>query len=333
MRLTTACAAAALALLVPAASRPGSPEKPADGLVLAVGGGHLKVAFCAEDVVRVAFARDPAFFDRPSLAAGVRRCEPVPVGRADAAGHATLSTSKLKVRVDLGTGDVAFLDAAGEPILVERKGGRTLVAAEVQGEKTYHVRQEWRENADEALYGLGENQLGLLDIKGYDLDLWQHNGTVVVPVPGLEPRLRHPVGQHLLHALRRSARVGADSRRAPLRRDRQAAAASPARTTRGANFEHLVGERVDRDHRHRAFEQGEEAEPAHPPGLPEGPASVRWEGEVEAEATGDHIFQTFSNGGIKLWVDDTLVIDHWRQGWLPWKDVAQGAARPSAATR
>jgi hypothetical protein len=45
---------------------------PADGLLLPVGDGHLKVAFCADDVVRVAFARDTAFFDRPSLAAGVR---------------------------------------------------------------------------------------------------------------------------------------------------------------------------------------------------------------------------------------------------------------------
>jgi alpha-D-xyloside xylohydrolase len=50
---------------------------------------------------------------------------------------------------------------------------------------------------------------------------------------------------------------------------------------------------------------------------------VRWAGEVEPEVTGDYTFQTFSNSGIKLWVDDRLVIDHWRQGWLPWKDVAK----------
>ena len=51
----------------------------------------------------------------------------------------------------------------------------------VMGENTQHVRQEWLPQADEALYGLGENQLGLLNLKGYDLDLWQHNGTLVVP--------------------------------------------------------------------------------------------------------------------------------------------------------
>ena len=45
---------------------------------LPVDGGHLKVAFCADDVVRVAFARDASFFDRSSLAAGVRRCDARP---------------------------------------------------------------------------------------------------------------------------------------------------------------------------------------------------------------------------------------------------------------
>jgi len=51
------------------------------------------------------------------------------------------------------------------------------MARTVQGEDTQHVRQEWLPQADEALYGLGENHLGLLNLKGYDLDLWQHNGT------------------------------------------------------------------------------------------------------------------------------------------------------------
>jgi len=41
--------------------------------------------------------------------------------------------------------------------------------------------QEWLPAADEALYGLGGNQMGLLNLKGYDLDLWQHNGTIVIP--------------------------------------------------------------------------------------------------------------------------------------------------------
>ena len=37
-------------------------------------GGRLKLEFCADDLVRVAFAKDAAFFTRPSLMAAPKRC-------------------------------------------------------------------------------------------------------------------------------------------------------------------------------------------------------------------------------------------------------------------
>ena len=36
---------------------------------------------------------------------------------------------------------------------------------------------------------------------------------------------------------------------------------------------------------------------------------------------------TFANDGIRLWIDGKLLIDNWRQGWLPWWDAAAPAAR------
>ena len=68
------------------------------------------------------------------------------------------------------------------PFWPKQPDGRTLTPAEVQDVQTFHVRQQWEPNADESLYGLGQRQIGILDIKGYDLDLWQHNTHVVVPL-------------------------------------------------------------------------------------------------------------------------------------------------------
>src|SRR5437763_11016646 len=48
-------------------------------------------------------------------------------------------------------------------------------------EATAHVRQQWRTYPEESLYGLGQTQFGAVDIKGLDLDLWQHNTSVAVP--------------------------------------------------------------------------------------------------------------------------------------------------------
>ena len=51
----------------------------------------------------------------------------------------------------------------------------------MQGEATYNVRQMWRAGPGESLYGLGQRQEGKLDLKGYDLDLWQRNTVVAIP--------------------------------------------------------------------------------------------------------------------------------------------------------
>ena len=50
---------------------------------------------------------------------------------------------------------------------------------------------------------------------------------------------------------------------------------------------------------------------------------MRWEGEVEPETTGEHLFRLWSTSDAKLWIDGRLVTDHWRQSWLPWYDLAR----------
>jgi hypothetical protein len=42
-----------------------------------------------------------------------------------------------------------------------------------------------------------------------------------------------------------------------------------------------------------------------------GPWSARWTGFIEAPATGEFTLHTFSNDGIRLWIDGKQVIDNW----------------------
>jgi len=151
---------------------------------LDVGGGQLKLEVCADDVVRVMFATDPAFFQRQSLAAAPKRCDTAaPWELTETPGQRTLRTARVELHVDTSSGQISFFDRAGNPIVSEKQaGGRTLEPVTVQGEATSHVRQEWEPNDGEALYGLGNYQLGLLDIKGYDLELSQYNTNAVVPL-------------------------------------------------------------------------------------------------------------------------------------------------------
>ena len=298
-------------------------EKSDDGILVRVGDSFLKLEVCSADVIRVAFAKDRAFFARKSLVAAPRRCESTKWSVTNSPREAVLTTTKLKVKVDLTTGSLGFFDSAGQPIVIEKQNGKTLTPVEVQGEKTFHARQVWQANADEALYGLGQHQFGLMDIKGYDLDLWQRNTVVAVPF------LVSSRGYGILWDNTSWTRFGdlRDFEFIPSQNLFDASSKMGGLTGSyysGANFDKQVATRTDaridistpdrKEYPHTRI---------HPDLPPTGDISIRWQGEVEAPVSGDYLFQTYSNSGVKFWLNDNLLINHWRQGWLPWKDMAK----------
>ena len=313
------------ALLLLAAALPSfaaAPEKQTDGIIVAVSGGVVKIAVRTDDVVRVAFARDRAFFDRKSLSV-VPETNPLPAWTLNSNSlQATITTAKISIRVDLNSGAVSFFDLSGKSILAEVKDSRAMTPADVQGEQTFHVRQQWQANADESLYGLGENQLGLVDIKGYDLDLWQHNGTVAIPF------LVSSRGYGVLWDNTSYTRFGDLRPFAPIPASQLLdASGKPGGLTgsyyAGAHFDRQVARRTDSSIEINISDGTPNPNRIIHPDLPDGDVSIRWEGQLAPVITGDYLFQAFSNNGIKLWIDNKLVIDHWRQNWLPWKDLAR----------
>lgn len=275
-------------------------EKLNDGIVVPVRDSFLKVEVCTDSVIHITFSKDRSFAARQTLAAAPRQCEAVPWKFTGGDAEAFLTTTKLKIKVDLTTGRLSFLDRNGLPVAVEAKNGRTLTPAEIQGDKTFNVRQVWQANAGEALYGLGQHQLGLMNIKGFDLDLWQRNTTVVVPF------LVSSRGYGILWDNTSWTRFG-DLREfefIPVDRLFDANGNAGGLTGSyyaGTNFDRLVGARTDaridittpdrKDHPHTRI---------HPNLPPAGDVSVRWEGSVEPALSGEYLFQTYSNSGIKL---------------------------------
>lgn len=141
--------------------------------------GKLQLEICAPHVVRVMVSPNPSFFARSTLATDVKECDTATRWSLTEEGTLrTLSTKALQVTVD-DRGRVAFFDAAGSPILSE--GVRAMTPGEVQGESVLTVQQTWNAQDQESLYGLGQHQYNLLDIKGYPIDLVQYNTQIVVP--------------------------------------------------------------------------------------------------------------------------------------------------------
>ena len=281
------------------------PEKLSDGMVVPLNDGTmLRIQVYADNVVRVAVAKDRAFFTRSTPATEVRRQEKTHWQLDTQKNVATLSTAKLQVHVNLVTGAVSFFDTAGKPVLAEKSGSRALTSAEVQGESTFHVCQQWEPNADESLYGLGQRQIGILDIKGWDLDLWQHNTHVVVPF------LVSSRGYGVLWDNLSFTRFGDLRQFMPIPADCLVDISNqPGGLTTGT-FTDANADELQNPHSTNvvAFEGGRR--------VPRLRAWHRWEGELVAPATGDYQFKTYSNGRIRMWLDGKLVVDHWRQNWL-----------------
>jgi alpha-D-xyloside xylohydrolase len=253
------------------------------GLSLSAGCGTLKIEVCADNVIRVACAKSATFFTRASLTTAAKQCVPTSFTTTTAGNLTKLATAKLTVQVDTTTGQVTFLDPTGQTILVENTaGGRTLTAATVQGEATTSVRQEWASNADESLYGLGQHQHGLIDIKGTDLDLHQYNTEVFIPY------LVSSRGYGILWDNTSFTRFGDLTDSVPL----PGTTGLYATSGDAGNVSPATGNTKD------------------------------WSGTVTPTVTGDYTFRTYSSGTVQLTVNSQMVINHWRQNWLPNEDIA-----------
>src|SRR6478609_10364 len=95
------------------AGGPARPPSASGPPTFDVAGGRLRVEVCADDLVRVAFAKEDAFFARPSLMAAPKRCTASAWKLTTTDKTATIATPKLRVDVDRVTGAVSFRDAAG----------------------------------------------------------------------------------------------------------------------------------------------------------------------------------------------------------------------------
>ena len=295
-------------------------ERTNEGVLLPVGSGWLQVTVRSESIMRVAYALDRAEFAAGSLAVLPEAAGAAPVQWkvAETAGEVVVATGRVSAHIDRASGAVAFLDARGTCLASETPGGRSLDPAPDAGPGEYHVRQRWLSVPGEAFYGLGQHQEGALNIKGRFLDLWQHNTAVAVPM------LVSSRGYGLYWDNPSYTRFGDLGSTEPIPPAWLADAAGDSGCLTGtyfsdAHFGHAVATRadasVDLEHRHKQQPTAED-DYIHS-GVKPGDASVRWEGSLTPRRGGDVVLQARYTGGLRVWINGRLVIDHWRQGWLP----------------
>lgn len=92
-----------------------------------------------------------------------------------------LSTSSLEVALDLATGKVSYADSSHKPLLTEKDYGTQFTPVSYGDTQTYLVRQAFRLDKDEALYGLGQLQEGRLNQRNQAVQLRNVNSKICIP--------------------------------------------------------------------------------------------------------------------------------------------------------
>ncbi|PJJ79998.1 alpha-D-xyloside xylohydrolase [Mucilaginibacter auburnensis] len=93
-----------------------------------------------------------------------------------------LSSSQIKITLNLKSGAIAYLDKNGMPLLREKADGASFKPFDDAGNKTLTVSQSFILDKDEAIYGLGQHQRGNLSQRNQTYkNMMQGNTEDVVP--------------------------------------------------------------------------------------------------------------------------------------------------------
>ena len=295
-------------------------DREADGIVLhlqPVGTDAprlLRLQVCTADIIRVLAAPGDSFSSRPNLVVARDHWDAVPWSVQERGDAVELSTDDLTVRVDTHSGSLSFFDSTGRALLRETEGGgKSLTPADVMGERTYHVRQVFESSDDEAFYGLGQHQNGVLNYKGKDVDLSPYN------IIAANPFLVSSKNYGILWDNNSLTRFGDTRDYEPI----SSLTLLDSEGKRGGltaeyfgrpDLRSPVTRRVEDRIEHRYTDVSD----AYPEGFDANRGSVRWSGAVQAEESGIYKLRLYSSSFTRMWLDDDLVVDSWRQNWLPW---------------
>src|SRR5690606_11742895 len=91
-------------------------------------------------------------------------------------------TAALKVEVSIETGLITYKDGNGKIWLSQADIKQpALTPAIFNGEPAYQVSQIFNAQENEAYYGLGQHQQGVVNYRGRRVDLVQYNTEIAVP--------------------------------------------------------------------------------------------------------------------------------------------------------
>ena len=277
----------------------------------------MEIQVCTPNIIRVIAAPGNSFSTRQSFMVDKTNPETVAWSVKGNKNEIILTTSKLTVKVHAKKGNISFYNPEGKLILQEKESkSKILTPAEVMGEQTYHIQQLFDSPPEEAFYGLGQHQNAIMNYKGHNVDLWQHN--IIVAMPFLvssknygilwDNNSRTKFGDirefGSLSSLNLYNKEGKEN-------------GLTVEYFKDPDFKSLITSRTEPRIKYAFMDVRD----TFPENFNVNEGRVRWSGEIECNQPGIHKFRLYNSGYIKMWLNGELVVNSWRQNWLPWTHI------------
>ncbi|WP_432709024.1 TIM-barrel domain-containing protein [Pedobacter sp.] len=224
-----------------------------------------------------------------------------------------LSTPALKVQVSTTTGLITYLDQNNQLLLAQSKNVAPALLPKVyNGEPSYQVAQLFDAQDNEAYYGLGQHQQGLVNYRGRRVDLVQYNTEIAVPF------VISNKGYGILwdnYSITRAGDMREYDDLNALRlfsKDGNEGWLTASFALKSAPKKVLFTRPVSEISQNWLSDQHK-----FPAGVAMADALVTYEGDVESDLSGLYQLQLKYAGYIKVWLDGKLVAEYWRQAWNP----------------
>lgn len=145
-----------------------------------IGDLNLKIETYGQKIVRVVKSPVIEKLNKQSLSVILPQGGSV-INQQETPTEFVLTTQKLKIKINKQTGTIGFFDLGNRLLLSESANKPTfLPTTDVNGE-SYKIKQQFKLSGSEAVYGLGQDQRGIINFRNHTLLLKQRNMYVANP--------------------------------------------------------------------------------------------------------------------------------------------------------
>ncbi|MGN6211066.1 TIM-barrel domain-containing protein [Parafilimonas sp.] len=275
----------------------------------------VKLQVVADNIIRVIAAPGKEIIPSQSLVTVYSKDPGLKWNVVSSKETVTLKTKALTAIINLKTGVVSFFDTKGKKIIGEKPvAGRSFQPAVFDGKRYYTLTQTFQSVDDDAWYGLGQHQDGVLNYRGQQVTFFQNNTEVAIPfllssknygilwdnyslTKAGDIRPLHPLSSFQLFS-----KKGEEG----------------WLTASYCNDKLKPGEvTIERPETDINMPYLGDSKLMLPKGFTPEKGVAIWEGSIASYLSGLHQLHFTLGGSLKVWLNNQLVLDRWRKAWNP----------------